>query len=330
DFIDTLSNDKTMAHMKQKMSIKADQIKNQSLPESCGTLTLYGSEGELYTLYCGNLRRKWQFLSRSSEDDRVIKEVLDQTTSVAWTEAVSLVEALADHKFILKNSTPLYQQQLFPPRDYVYLALSAEAFPFVRISEHTTEDWQYLGPFRSRFFLTDFIDSLSRILKLPHCEQLSFPCEKFDRDLCRGWCLSLNTEREIDSTRDLEKLQKLLFESYMTPSDSVIKLLRTQYDTYFDNLEFEKAEMFTEPLEIHRKYKDWLEFLIATKSLNFQDQNYKVVDGQLAAALIEGEWHDLHILRTEFRPNELLALDKAVVDEARVIYDYYKTKIEVL
>ena len=315
--------------MKQRMSINADQIKDQALPDSCGVISLRGREGLLYTFYAMNLRRKWQFIQKSSEEDRSLREALEQTESVEWISTEDAIEALAYWKLALQNSTPLYQQQLFPARDYVYLALSAEEFPFVRITEHTTEEWQYLGPFRSRFFLADFIDSLSRILKLPHCEQLTFPCEKFDRDLCRGWCLSLNAEKALDSTRDLDKLQKLLFESYMTPSDSVIKLLQAQYDAYFDKLEFEKAELFTEPIDIHSKYRDWLQFLIATKSLSYSGDDYKITDGQLSGARIDGVWHDLHILRTEFRPNELLALDKSVVDEARVVYDYYKNKIEV-
>ena len=319
-----------MSQMKKILLAEALQIKPASLSKGWGFFAFTRGEESLFASYSSIPLKRVLFLAKLSESERDWAELFEQADTIYYTENTSEIEALRQYKSYLQTHNPSLQSQLFPPRDYVYLALNAAVFPFVKITEHTTEDWLYLGPFRSRFFLADFIDSLSRILKTPYCETGTFPCDKFDRDLCRGWCLNLSVEEESEQARDLAKLEKLLFESYLTPSDTVLKLLKKQFDQYNRNLEFEKAELFKESIELHERYRNWLNFLIASKSLSFELPDYRVVAGQLAAARINDSWQEFHTLPHEHRPNEILAMDKALVDEAKVIYDLYLKNIEVI
>lgn len=316
--------------MKKILLSEALQIKPASLSMGWGFFAFTRGEESLFASWSSIPLKRVLFLAKLSETERDWAELFQQADSILYTEDASEIEALSHYKAYLQAHLPSLQSQLFPPRDYVYLALNAAVFPFVKITEHTTEDWLYLGPFRSRFFLADFIDSLSRILKTPYCETGVFPCDKFERDLCRGWCLNLSVEEESEQARDLPKLEKLLFESYLTPSETVLKLLRKQFDHYNRDLEFEKAELFKESIELHERYRNWLNFLIAAKTLSFELPDHKVKAGQLVAARIGDSWQEFHILPHEHRPNELLALDKALVDEAKVIYDLYIKNVEVI
>lgn len=319
-----------MAQMKKILLSEALQIKPASLSRGWGFFAFLKGDEALYASYSAIPLKRVLFLEKLSETERDWAELFEQADTVLYTEDSSGIEALSHYKAFLQLHSPLMQSQLFPPRDYVYLALNAAVFPFVKITEHTVEDWLYLGPFRSRFFLADFIDSLSRILKLPYCETGDFPCAKFEQDICRGWCLNLSVEKESEQARDLSKLEKLLFESYLTPSDTVLKLLQKQFDHYNRDLEFEKAELFKDSIELHERYRNWLNFLIASKTLAFELPDYRIEAGQLAAARINDNWQDFPVLPHLHRPNEILALDKALVDEAKVIYDLYINNVEVI
>ena len=321
---------KTMAQMKKILLSEALQIKPASLSKGWGFFAFTKGEESLYASFSSIPLRRVLFLAKLSQEDRTWEELFEQADTILYTDGQSAIEALAQYKSYLLQHSPSLQSRLFPPRDYVYLALNAAQYPFVKITEHTIEDWQYLGPFRSHFFLADFVDSLSRILKLPYCETGTFPCDKFDLDICRGWCLSLSVAEETKDYPDLEKLQKLLFESYMTPSESVIKLLTKQQEHYNRKLEFEKAELFADSVELHQRYRNWLNFLIRSKSLTFTLGDYRIIDGQLAASKVNEHWQEYHILPHLHRPNEILAMDKAIVDEAKVIYDLYLDNIEVI
>lgn len=290
-------------------------------------VVVFRSEGlAQYALITGDLRQRLKSILSKETDSNVYSEMLTICDEINWQQYEKPLDALIAYKTILTIDKPIQQQALFAQRDYVYLALNAQTFPFIKIADYTIENWNYVGPFRSRFVLADFIDSVSRILMLPNCETGTFPCEKFDLGTCRGWCLNLAPEAESDTARDIAKLEKLLFESYMTPTDTIIDMLKTEHDKYFDDLEFEKAELFSDAIKLHEFYKDWLEFLIEARRIDYRDDRINVQSGQLKAYHDGKDWIDLHCQELSFNPNEFLALDKSLADEARILYNYIKYK----
>ncbi len=206
------------------------------------------------------------------------------------------------------------------------MAFDALRFPFVTVVEHTNDDWFYIGPFRSRFFLADVIDTLSRILKLPYCETSAYPCEKFDRDACRGWCLSLAPAQESKSEHSLEKLDDLLKEAYLHPQNGILEMVKKTRDEYFDDLEFTKAALLDDEIKLLATYRDWLMFLYTAKELEFESEDFSVKAGKLIQCRYQNKEYHFPADRTEFRANEALALNMDAVDESRIIYDYLKKR----
>jgi len=217
---------------------------------------------------------------------------------------------------------PLYQYQIHPWAEYVYLALNSHRYPFISIQEHTNDDWLYLGPFRNRFFLVDILDTLSRILKLPACETGEYPCEKWEQNLCRGWCLALGDNSENNPEYPLDKLESLLKETFLVPENGILELVQKEKDKYFNDLEFEKASLLDDEIELLNKYRNWLKFLIAAKHLNYNSKELDIQKGRLTFCCFQGREYHFPIDNTEFRINETLALNLDSVDESKIIYDF--------
>lgn len=315
-----------MTPMEEIVLREISDMQIKELPGSWGTIAFYEADACLYLLLCPNLKRKVALLRDQIGSDGTFRELVAQSDYIRISPADNALSALIAYKRNCIELMPQQQQRQIAQKDYTYLALNAWKYPFISSQDYTLEEWNYIGPFRDRFLMAEYADSISRILKLPNCETGTFPCDKFDQQICKGWCLALNPSEETGKKESLEKLETLLFESFMVPGDAVIKLLETEYDKYFNNLEFEKAELFSEQISLHKRYQSWLRFLISAKHLNYEDERIVVQDGQLCRAFDGDRWLDLPTLKLEYRVNELLALDKSLVDEAKILYDFITIK----
>lgn len=301
-------------------------IKNQydSLPQGWTWFLLKSGTAELYSGYTANLKSRISFLRDKATEGGPDKEMWDKANRLSWQSCDNSMQALILYKCMLQESSPEYQYRLLPYRDYAYLGLNSTRFPFISIQEHTQDDWLYLGPFRSRFFLADVIDTYARILKLPACETGTYPCEKFDSESCRGWCLHLAPGEESSHEHNLEKLDSLLKEAFVHPNNGILELLENERQAYFNDLEFEKASLLDDEIELLKKYKDWLAFLYVAKKLEIAEQDFKVQQGRLVWCRLNGKEHHFAVDNTEYRDIESLALNLDAVDEQRIIYEYVR------
>ncbi len=298
-------------------------IKNQfdTLPQGWTFYILKSGDIELYSGFTANLKTRLEFLARKADEGGLYREMWDQADRVHWQEYSSAMQALMHYKCHLQQVHPEYQNRLPAYSQYAYLGLSSSRFPFITIQEHTQDDWLYIGPFRSRFFLADVIDTYARILKLPACETGSYPCEKFDRGSCRGWCLHLAPSEESSHEHNLDKLDSLLKEAFVHPNNGIVELVERKRREYFDDLEFEKASLLDDEIDMLNKYKDWLAFLYVAKNLEYTAEDFAVQRGRLVWGRIHGKEHHFPIDQTEYRENESLALNLDTVDEQRIIYE---------
>jgi len=295
-----------------------------SLPSSWVFYAIRGEEGYLYAGLSARLGARLNSFWQKSEEDRLLAEMTSSAEVLEYQSMPNSMSALIMLKTFTMEHHPRFQNRIHPWADYVYLALDSHRFPFITIQQHTNDDWTYLGPFRSRFFLADIIDSLSRILKLPYCETGSYPCDKFERGSCRGWCLALAPAAETPLEHGLDKLEVLLKETYMHPQNGILEMVQKERDAYFDNLEFTKADLLDDELRLLSKYRDWLNFLYVAKGLSLENSQITIEEGQLSRAVLNGNEYLFPIDKSPARENETLALPLARVDEMKIIYDYVK------
>ncbi len=304
-------------------------IKNQfdTSPPGWVFFALSGEEGYLYSGYTANLKSKLMFLQDKADEGGWHNEMWNKAQKVNWDFHKNSLEALIQYKCFMTENLPEYQNRILPWEKYAYLALDAYQFPFTSIQDHTNADWQYIGPFRSRFFLTDVIEVFSRILKLPACETSSYPCTKFDANVCRGWCLSIAPSQESIQEHGLEKLDKLLKETYLHPDNGILELLQKERTKYFDELEFAKASLLDDEIELLIKYRDWLKFLYVAKSLEYESPELVIHKGCIQFCIFMGREFHFPVDNTEFRQNESLAVNLDIVDENRIIYDFLVNRL---
>ncbi|HQB98642.1 MAG TPA: hypothetical protein PKZ46_06875 [Candidatus Cloacimonadota bacterium] len=297
-----------------------------SLPKGWVFYALKSADGYLFMGVSARLGARMHAFWEKAKEDKVLKEMQDQAQVLDYQPMPDSMSALIMLKTMLMEHHPEYQQRLRLWEEYVYLALDSHRFPFVGIQEHSNDDWQYLGPFRSRFFVADVIDTLSRILKLPACETASYPCSKFDSGICRGWCLALAPAGETPLEHDLEKLHDLLQESFVHPQNGILEMVQKERDQYFDNLEFPKADLLDDEIKLLKNYRDWLNFLYVAKDLSFESPQITIAGGQLTHVRIGGKEYSFPTDNPQYRENERLALPLAAVDEMKIIYDYIRER----
>jgi len=272
--------------------------------------------------YTPNLALRLAKLVRKAESDPNCAELAQAADILEWESHPEALPALLHYKTFSQQHPESLHQACQPCSDYVYLALDAWRFPFVCTQDFTADDWIYAGPWRSRFFLADVMDSVSRLLKLPYCESGAFPCEKLELGLCKGYCLALSEGDRDPDTPSLDKLDQLLREAYLHPDNGLLDMVAAERQRYFDALEFEKAELLQAEEDKLREYRDWLNFLYVTKSLHLETPELRVERGLLSWCRFQGHEHNFANPPRQFRDNERLALNLQDVDEARILYEY--------
>ena len=296
-----------------------------SLPESEGLIVFYKGQEALYATETMNLKHTLSLLKALRESDSDIIELFGLAEYIQLEPAGNGLEALIKMKLLLSRTEPVLNARISLWKHYVYLAINPAEFPFVKATEFTDEDWFYLGPFRSRFYLYDLMELMQKLLKLPHCEVKQGPCEKLDDGRCRGWCLLIKTEAEStaedkEEQPNLQKLDALLKEAYVHVDNGLLELLQQEKDKYENDLEFARADAFSDNISLLKRYREWLTFLYKVKNLNFVKDKISVKGGQLIHFKAEGREYNLPYVNVRYRSNELLALNKNLLDEARILY----------
>ncbi len=304
------------------------EIDNQYLSkvsEESGLLSFFSGRTLLYVTEAINLKHKLKALWLIKDEDLTVGELFNNSNKLEIKETKSALSALLQVKTILEKEKPEYYRSLNFWKDYVYLAINPAEFPFVKISEYTEEEWFYIGPFRSRFFLVDIMELMSKLLKIPFCETQTSPCEKMDDGRCRGWCLLIKSELDKEAEENsgqtqLQKLDALLKEAFVHPDNGLLELVQNEKEKYDRDLEFSKAELLKPEIELLKRYKDWLIFLYKIKNLNYVTDTISVKNGQIVRYKDDGKEHLCPYIKIDYRPNELLAVNKNLVDEARILY----------
>ncbi len=305
---------KTLNYM---FSFEKKDIDQQQLPEKTGVFLFRDNSKILYIGRSANLRRSIQRLLEPGEDDKEVFKLASLTTEISYLVTDDLFSALIEEKILMNEHSPDFNNTFKLHEQYVYLAIDFYKVPFLNITENTSEEFHYLGPFQKRFFVYDFIDTMAECFQYPSCENEKYPCYKLKDNSCLGWCLKDKTE-----------IGKILLKSYMKPDEEITSKLMEEIENLENELEFAKAEKQKEKLQIIQKYNNYITFFHLTKNLNtelFQNERtIKIENGMIAEIARNGKYHNFSVFNPEYRDNELLAHDKSQLAERWIVYNYCK------
>lgn len=151
-------------------------------------------------------------------------------------------EALVLECSLIKQHKPKYNILLKDDKGYFYIKFSKEPFPKITSEKQMDKTGDYLGPYTSSFTVTQTVDEVNKVFKLPTCKTkftdnrtMKKPCLNYHIHQCMGVCCN-----NIQSGEFQEIIAQA--KAYIkNGNDFSIKKLQLQMQKASDNLEFEKA-----------------------------------------------------------------------------------------
>jgi len=293
--------------------------KPELLPESAGIYKFHSKDEILYISKTSSLRRSiTRILSSNPENDQILK-LISLTKKVSWEAEDSIFKALLKEKIELNKKTPQFNSLIKTHSEYSYLKINFQKVPYFMISEDTMDDLDYAGPFFNRFLILDFIAALSELMKYPECDNENYPCYRFKDGTCSGWCL-----------KDSAETAEMIVQNYLLINNNLLEQLKNRRKDYFNALDFLKEDKLKNLISTIQKYYEYIKFFHTIKHINMdlQYDNFeiKIQTGQIESCILNNEKFFFPIVKTDYRQNEFLAIDKQHLAESWIIYSYLKKK----
>ena len=294
-----------------KDSISRNKFKIESVSEKSGAYGFYISDGScLYRDYTANLRRSLSLFIESDSDST--EDLRNQWRFVAWEITGNLLDAL---RLVLLHPVGSLNERIAPYREYVYLGINFSTAPYYSICDHTAGDLYYLGPFRSRFQISDFLDTLSIFTDLP-----PFSVETEDEQ---------KRSLHFDNFSSAEKLT-LFMRNLFSINQNLLKDIEQQRNKLLESLNFTDEELLSQQYHIIRRYYDYLRFLHVTKKLKvaFPYNNYGfIIENGMIKTLTHSAKaiYEASGFLEEYQPGEFLAVSKNELNERRTIFQQLKS-----
>ncbi|GIV27153.1 MAG: UvrABC system protein C [Bacteroidia bacterium] len=237
------------------------QLQLQTLPEKPGVYKFYSIDNQL--LYIGkakNLKKRvFSYFQKEPETLRLkllVKKIHHLETITVPTE----YDALILENTLIKSLQPKYNIQLKDDKTYPWIVITKESFPKVFYTrKKNIPNFEYYGPYPSVIAVRTLIDTIKEIFSLRTCNYLlsdeNIKKKKFRACLdyhigkCKAPCIGLQSREEYD--KNITQIKKII----KGQIKDVLMYLEEQKKEAVEKLEFEKAALLKEKIEILHKYQ---------------------------------------------------------------------------
>ncbi|MDD3913082.1 MAG: excinuclease ABC subunit UvrC [Bacteroidales bacterium] len=243
-----------------KNNINAVNDTLKVLPDSPGVYMYFDEAGTI--IYVGKAKslkkRVAQYFNKdvSGKTKVMVGKIADLKTIVVNTEA----DALLLENNLIKEHKPRYNILLKDDKTYPWLCIKNENFPRVFKTRNKVDDGsEYFGPYASVRILNTLIDLIAKIYPLRTCRHALTDdnikkrkyslCLKYHINRCLGPCVGLQSAEDYNVA--LKHVRDIITGKLST----VIKNLEIDMYEFADKLEFEKAQIVKEKIELLRQYK---------------------------------------------------------------------------
>ncbi len=219
------------------------QQKTSRLTISPGVYLMKNKDDKI--IYIGkakNLKNRVTSYFRNNPDHtlkvhQMVENVYDYDFIVTDSES----EALILECSLIKQHKPKYNILLKDDKGYFYIRITDGLYPRVTAEKNTQSKGEYFGPYTSNFTVTQTVDEVNKVFKLPTCkynfEQKKNirPCLNYHINQCIGLC-----QNDISPQEYGEILEQV--RDYINNGNEMsLQKLHEQMMRASDNLDFEKA-----------------------------------------------------------------------------------------
>ena len=237
------------------------KLKLASLPETPGVYQYYNKNGDL--LYIGkakNLKRRVNSYFNKTHDSNRLRVLVKNIDNIETINVNSEYDALLLENNLIKEHQPRYNILLKDDKTYPWICIKKERFPRIFSTRNVVKDGsEYFGPYSSVKTMKILLGLIKELYQVRTCsydlsekniENNKFKvCLEYHIGNCQGPCEGYQTEEDyneqISSIRSIIKGEFGEAKSYLT----------NKMTNYASNLQFEKAQIIKDRLDVLAKYQ---------------------------------------------------------------------------
>ncbi|MCW3084863.1 MAG: excinuclease subunit [Bacteroidetes bacterium] len=243
---------------------RPEHIQNilRTLPDNPGVYQYYDSEGII--IYVGkakNLKKRvLSYFNKDQHDNGKTLILVKKITDIKYIIVDTELDALLLENNLIKKYQPRYNVLLKDDKTYPWICIKNERFPRVFTTRNVIRDGStYYGPYASGRLMHTLLDLIKFLFPLRNCNFLltehNIRAQKFKVCLeyhignCKGPCVGKEEEEAYN-----EKITQIK-EILKGNSNTVNRYLKVQLQTHVDNMEFEKAQIIKEKIDLLETYQ---------------------------------------------------------------------------
>ena len=245
------------------MSESSNHISNiiKSLPAKPGVYQYFDSDNKI--IYVGkakNLKKRVSSYFISSHQTGKLRVLVRKIIDIKFIVTESEVDALLLENNLIKKYQPRYNIQLKDDKTFPWICIKNEPFPRIFSTRNIVKDGsEYFGPYASVRMMKTVMEIVKQLYPIRTCSlNLSEKnirkgkykvCLEYHIGNCLGPCVEYQSEEDYnDKIRQIKHIIK-------GNISSVIDELGRLMNKFAENMEFEKAQITKEKMEILEKYR---------------------------------------------------------------------------
>ena len=232
-----------------------------SLPQKPGVYEHLNREG--ITLYVGkakNLKKRVSSYFQKEHKSGKTRVLVKQITDIKYIVVENDFDALLLENGLIKKLQPKYNIQLKDDKTYPWIKITTERFPRLISTRNVNHgDGKYFGPYASAKMMHTLIDLVRQLYPIRTCKyNLSLEnvesqkykvCLEYHLGNCKAPCVGLETEEEY--LTHMVAIRAILGGNIST----VLADLHSSMKNASANLNFEKAHVFSEKINLLKRYQ---------------------------------------------------------------------------
>lgn len=207
----------------------------------------------IYVGKAKNLKKRVSSYFSKKHDSAKLRVLVTKITAIRTTVVDTEWEALLLENSLIKQYKPRYNSMLKDDKSYPWISVTKEPFPRIFSTRHPNrEQTTVFGPFASTRYMKTLLDTVHEIFLLRTCRNLpkdKTPCIQYQIKRCTAPCAGYISIE--DYTKNVDKAVEVIKGN----SREVIKQMQQEMMELAQQLEFEKAQIIKEKIQILETFR---------------------------------------------------------------------------
>lgn len=324
--------------MSSKLNIKDNlRLQIRSLPASPGVYQYFDNQDKI--IYVGkakNLKnRVASYFNKESGNGGKLRILVSKIARIEYMVVDTELDALLLENNLIKKYQPRYNILLKDDKTFPWICIKNEDYPRVFSTRNRISDGsEYFGPYASVKMMRTILDLIRQLYPIRSCNYDLKPqhissgkfnvCLDYHIGKCLGPCIG--AQNENDYSENIKEIKNIIKGDIV----SLVNNLKTRMMAFANKLEFEKAQLLKERIDILNAYRS--KSLVVNPKINNVDVFSFVAEEETAFVnflkIINGAIVQTHTLELKKRLEETnVQLLETAIAELYTLYGSHAKEI---